>query len=128
MIQELRQQPNGVFNGLNGRQAANLIGKAIDEAPTVGGWISVKDGLPEQHKSIFAPWYGRKEWSTAMWLEESDRVIVVVKFPDGTRRTTSGRLHDGKWRTDVSRTLNPIVTHWMPFPELPVEVSTDADD
>ena len=41
--------PNGVFNNLNGRQAANLIGKAIDEAPTVGGWISVKDRLPEEH-------------------------------------------------------------------------------
>lgn len=34
IITELRTTPHGVFDALNGRQAANLIGKSIDEAPT----------------------------------------------------------------------------------------------
>lgn len=37
---ELRQAPNGVFNSLNGRQAANLIAKAAYEIPTVGKEIA----------------------------------------------------------------------------------------
>lgn len=93
-------------------------------APTIGGWISVKDRLPEMHKSIFAPWYGRKEWTEAMWQEESDRVIVAIKFPDGSTSVGTARLRDGKWSTDiVSRTLNPEITHWMPMPEPPKEVN-----
>lgn len=43
ILSELRQSPNGVFNALNGRQAANLIGKAIDEMPTVG--VEMADAL-----------------------------------------------------------------------------------
>lgn len=125
MIQELRQQPNGVFNGLNGRQAANLIGKAIDEAPTIGGWISVKDDLPKEHDSIFA---NNAHLSKYMWAKESDDVIVYVKFPDGTGRSTEGRLRDGKWSTKISQVLEPVVTHWMPMPEAPKGVNTDEAD
>lgn len=95
----------------------------VEQAPTIGSWISVKDRLPEQHKSIFAPWYGRKEWSKAMWLEESEKMIVAIRFPDGTCTVGTGRLHDGKWKTEVSQTLNPVVTHWMPLPEPPKQVT-----
>lgn len=35
IIDELRAYPNGTFDELNGRQAANLIGRTIDESPTV---------------------------------------------------------------------------------------------
>lgn len=105
----------------HGIDAARLVAM---EAPSVGGWTSVKDGLPKQHRSIFAPWYGRKEWATAMWLEESDRVFVTVKFPDGTRSVCTGKLCDKEWRTDVSRTLKPVVTHWMPYPDKPDEEQT----
>ena len=99
------------------------ICEMIDDAPTATQWIDVNDALPEQHRSIFAPWYGRKEWATAMWLEESDRVLVAIRFSDGTRVVCTGKLHDGEWRTDVNRSLNPVVTHWMPFPRLPKEES-----
>lgn len=94
----------------------------IDNAPTVGGWISVKDRLPAETHSIFYPWYGRKEWRNAMWREQSDKVLVTVTFKDGTRLVTTGETHDGEWYTSISKTLNPIVTHWMPLPEPPKEV------
>lgn len=89
-------------------------------------WISVKDRLPAETHSIFWPWYGRKEWKNAMWREQSDKVLVTVTFKDGTRLVTMGETHDGEWCTSISKTLNPIVTHWMPFPEPPVDDETEG--
>ena len=83
-------------------------------------WISVKDDLPKEHDSIFA---NHTHLSKHMWAKESDNVIVYVRFPDGTGRSTEGRLQDGKWWTRVSPMLEPVVTHWMPFPEPPKEVT-----
>lgn len=84
-------------------------------------WISVNERMPVELHSIFWPWYGKKEWSNAMWREQSDKVLVTVEFKDGTRLVTTGETHDGVWHTAISRTLDPIVTHWMEFPELPME-------
>jgi len=95
----------------------------IDDAPTVNGWISVKDDLPKEHDSIFA---NLPHLSKHMWVKESDNVIVYVRFPDGTGRSTEGRLQDGKWWTRVSPMLEPVVTHWMPLPT-PPEVNRDED-
>lgn len=94
------------------------IWDVIDHAPTVGGWISVKDRPPEEHDSLFAK---SEHLSKHMWAKESDNVIVYVRFPDGTGRSTEGRLQDGKWWTRISPALEPIVTHWMPMPEPPKE-------
>ena len=82
-------------------------------------WISVKDQMPVELHSIFWLWYGKKQWSNAMWREQSDKVLVTVVFKDGTRFVTTGETHDGVWHTAISRTLDPIVTHWMPLPEPP---------
>ena len=90
---------------------------------TIGGWISVKDDLPKEHDSIFA---NHTHLSKHMWAKESDNVIVYVRFPDGTGRSTEGRLQDGKWWTRVSPMLEPVVTHWMPLPEPPKEVKQDG--
>lgn len=85
------------------------------------GWISVEDRLPVETHSIFWPWYGKKEWSKAMWREQSDKVLVTVKFKDGSEFVTTGETHDGVWTTTISRTLEPVITHWMPLPEPPKE-------
>lgn len=84
-------------------------------------WISVKDDLPKEHDSIFA---NHTHLSKHMWAKESDNVIVYVRFPDGTGRSTEGRLQDGKWWTRVFPMLEPVVTHWMPLPT-PPEVTQD---
>ena len=88
----------------------------VENAPTIGGWISVKDRLPEEHDSLFAKF---EHLSKHMWAKESDNVIVYVRFPDGTGRATEGRLQDGKWWTRISPTIEPVVTYWRPFPEPP---------
>ena len=109
------------------------ICEMIDEAPTVaedtnvpGKWISVKDRLPEEKESMFAKFHATEKWCRAMWLKESETVLVGVAFPDGGQKVTVGRLHDGKWSTTVSRVIPHTVTHWMPLPEPPEEVSGDA--
>lgn len=102
--------------------------KLIVEAPTVDDWISVMDRLPAETHSIFWPWYGRKEWSKAMWREQSDKVLVTVTFEDGTRLVTTGGTHDGEWYTSISKTLNPIVTHWMPLPAPPEAGERGGDE
>lgn len=94
----------------------NNVRANLAKAPTIGGWISVKDRLPSEHDSLFA---NNPHLSKHMWAKESYDVIVYVVFPDGTGRATEGRLRDGKWHTKISPVLEPVITHWMPMPEPP---------
>lgn len=87
------------------------------------GWISVKDRLPKEHDSMFSQFYGTSKWNGAMWRTESDRVLVAILFPDGTRTVDKGKLQDGEWRTGVARVLPQKVTHWALWPEPPKEES-----
>ena len=75
--------------------------------------------MPVELHSLWWPFYGTTNWRDAMWREESDTVLVAVVFPDGTRRVTTGKTLDGVWETHISKTLKPVVTHWMPLPEPP---------
>lgn len=97
----------------------------IQRQPTIGGWVSVEDRLPEEHDSMFAKLYGTSKWNSAMWRTESDRVLVAILFPDGTRTVDKGKLEDGEWRTGVARVLPQKVTHWAVWPE-PPEVSENG--
>ena len=109
----------------NNQKDKTISANDIARFPTVGGWISVKDSLPEEHESIFHKLLGTPKWSSAMWQQESDKVLVCVSFPDGTSVVTTGCLHNSDWVTTVSRALPQKVTHWMPLPEPPKEVSED---
>lgn len=98
-----------------------IVYSVIQKQPTIDGWISVKDRSPVETHSIFYRFYGTKKWSSAMWREESDKVLVTVAFKDGTKIVTTGETHDGVWNTTISRTLEPVVTHWQAMPEPPKE-------
>lgn len=94
---------------------------------TIDSWVSVNDRMPEEHPSMFATLYGSEKWNNAMWRNESDRVLVTILFPDGTRTVDKGKLQDGKWKTGVSPVLPQEVTHWAVWPEPPKEVDTDGN-
>ena len=116
----LLDDPNGTGMVWSSDVINNLAcAPSVEEIEPAQKWISVEDRLPAETHSIFWPLYGRKNWSNAMWREESDKVLVTVTFKDGTRRVTTGETHDGEWHTTISKALNPIVTHWMPMPEPP---------
>ena len=108
----------------NGDTAVPLID--IEHAPTIGGWISVKDRMPAETHSMFYKFYGTPKWRNAMWREESDLVLVAVVFDDGTRYVSMGRTHDGEWNTNISKVVHNTATHWMPLPE-PPEVSQNGE-
>ena len=75
------------------------ICEMLDEAPTVTGWISVEDRLPE-------PGY-----------------YVLMCLRDVF--TTIG-LHTGQEWVEKGTGQTIPVTHWMPLPEPPEEVSGDG--
>ena len=79
-------------------------------------WIKVKDDMPKEHDSIFKKFKNTDKWATGMFETISDDVIVTVKFKDGTKKTYSAVTKDGEW-SGLPVIGNPIVTHWMPFPD-----------
>ena len=107
--------------GFGGVYDRGQVMECINAAETADQWISVKERLPEEHPSMFYKLYGTEKWSGAMWRTESDRVLVTIKFPDGTRTVDKGKLQDGAWRTGVSPVIPQEVTHWALWPEPPKE-------
>lgn len=81
----------------------------LDDAPTVGGWINIKDRLPEK-----SGWY----------------LVSLINTRTGHRWEVpvSADYSHGKWDyaylggEDATWMLNNPVTHWMPLPEPPKEV------
>ena len=74
--------------------------KLIDEQPTVGGWISVKDRLPEHGQTVLA-W----EVSGFVYVDNYDGEHDIFKIAYNNGGT---------------------VTHWQSLPEPPKE-DEDAD-
>lgn len=76
--------------------------KLIENVPTIGGWISVKDRLPRL----------------------GETVLFTGKSSYGTQFRTQRGWYDGTfWYRDAGETVysNTPVTHWMPLHEPPKE-------
>ena len=92
-------------------------------------WISVEDGLPQEHDTIFAKLYGTDKWRDCMFLKVSDDVRVVKVFRDGTKRVHHDHTVDGRWESErKGLDVYGHVTHWMPNPELPFCTSRPTDE
>jgi hypothetical protein len=87
------------------------IRNEIDAQPTVGGWISVKERLPEATKPDV---HGN--------IAFSDYVLTYQTYKDGFRWITTDacRVDRGVWLHEVPGS-GCKVTHWMPLPEPPKE-------
>ena len=73
--------------------ALNLLSEYIKEAPTIGGWISVKDRLPDEGEYVLV-------WES-QGFAYCDKLIC------------------GIW--NIGANNGAIITHWMPLPEPPKE-------
>lgn len=73
---------------------AGDIEEKIDNTPTVGRWINVKDRMPENRQHVL------------VFLKESS--ITLIDW----------MIH-GKWV--VTGVHGGTITHWMPLPEPPKE-------
>lgn len=96
----------GVFVGeYPGMYTKKYIKNLIDGMPTVGGWISVKERLPEPNVSVLLAVYDRDHgytYRTVAWLNTS-----------------------GDWDSndDGFNQGDEDVLYWMPLPEPPEEVN-----
>lgn len=79
------------------------------------GWIPVTERLPEEHDSVFVKLKGTNKWSESMFEKTSCKVIVTVKYADGTLLTETAHTTDGKWKL-AHPTFNGTVIAWKPFP------------
>ena len=115
----------------------------IAQAPTVGGWVSVKDRLPESGKHVLAACeirfiYGGKKTYVCEALYAAQHTFTVGKYPeddecfDYDEDEDEYYLKEGwyeaihNWDEYSSVVIEDFVTHWMPLPEPPQEVSEDA--
>ena len=98
--------------------AQHLIANGV----TVQEWVSVKDRLPDEHESLFARYKGTDKWRNAMFTTISDRVIVCEEYENGNRIVKTANTVDGVWKVK-GVFYSCRVTHWMPFPKPPEEVT-----
>ena len=81
---------------------------ALADAPTVGGWVSVKDRLPENEQYVML-WTKTGVMKYAKYLDNEPHRPWITYDEDGSIRA---------W--------DNVVTHWMPLPEPPKEDKEDA--
>ena len=74
----------------------------LDDTPTVGGWISVEDRLPKPYEEVF--FIGKNGFGNWYPIQKGFRI-------------------QREWYSSIHATVIDCVTHWMPLPKLPEEVS-----
>jgi hypothetical protein len=77
----------------------------IEQAPTVGGWISVKDRMPEERENPYT-----KDYQEVL-------CVLSTRFGSDVRVYKFGKGHFWNGPKEIDR----FISHWMPFPELPKE-------
>lgn len=109
--------------------AVEAWNRRAEKTPPQQQWISVEDGLPQEHDTIFAKLYGTDKWRNDMFVKVSDDVRVVKVFRDGTKRVHHDHTVDGRWESErKGLDVYGHVTHWMPNPELPFCTSRPTDE
>ena len=85
-----------------------LLGRVlfiVSKAPTVSGWISVKDRLPDKYLDVL------------ILVQCPDNISFIPYVAIAWKSTD-----DDSWDSDCldfNDDTDGIVTHWMPLPELP---------
>lgn len=100
-------------------ESRDILQELVDKADLFE-WIPVFERLPNEHDSIFAKLYGTDKWNNKLWRTVSYRVLVTIKYDDGTRIVKESHTRDGEW-SDEKRCMNCKVEAWMPLPKAYME-------
>lgn len=100
--------------------------KSESLAPTIGGWISVKDRLPEQYEKTFRGIWAYNGEEIVKTRIVSDNMLVSYLDERGRRKIGISYMLDGEWSgmvrgRDGIDVFTKAITHWMPLPEMPKE-------
>ena len=112
--------------------------------PETGGWISVKDRLPESGKHVLVTceirsMYGYKKQYVCEAFHAEKHSLPEGKYPEDTdcydysEEDDEYYLKEGwyevihNWDDYGSVVIGDFVTHWMPLPEPPKEGDQNAD-
>lgn len=97
--------------------AINRVLSAVKRQPKVGEWISVEEGMPEEHDSIFAKFKGTDLWKNSMFSKVSNEVNVTFQYGDGPTKISTSYTFDGVWKIEKERKMFGLrVIAWMPKP------------
>lgn len=110
--------------GIASRGYLEILQELVEKANSFE-WIPVSERLPKEHDSIFAKLYGTDKWNNKLWRTVSDRVLVTIKYDDGTRIVKESHTRDGEW-SDEKRCMNCKVEAWMPLPNTYKEKSNET--
>ena len=88
-----------------------IINGGVDEMPTVGGWVSVKDRLPEAHKRVLvaADFSGIADVDVAIYCGDGMWESMSGLYPEAGRRT---KKKAGNWKNsgaDLSSVLPSLI-------------------
>lgn len=99
---------NALMEYCNNQKDKTIDANDIARFPAIGGWISVNDGLPEEHADEH-PYEFEQYLCVTVW-----NYVRTIGF--GTR------IGDDKPHFWSGNTIwDDRVTHWMPLPEPPKE-------
>ena len=103
-----------IYDGWKPDMMVSEIWGVIDEAPTVGEWISVKDRLPKLEESVLVYGVGRTDgYRNKHTIEISYRYLYRSHW-----QLSEEEVWAEPWDYFF---VNYKITHWMPLPEPPKE-------
>ena len=103
----------------NGDVAIPLID--VEHAPTVGGWISVKDKLPDKNGDylVVTSFFDRRRIEVLTFVQNQEK---LDSYDFHGKRRPGFVDYNSEYGFSERR-----VSHWMPLPEIPKEDNDEAN-
>lgn len=106
LIEIVKQKEAWLPNvGTSGGQTLRFVDHLITNGVTVQQWIPVTERLPKNREDVLVVAFWHEKWN----------VLMGWYAPDGN-----------VWHVGLLEETGYPISHWMPLPEPPKEVSTDA--
>ena len=110
LLEELPVHPDGGMRSVKDECLMIRVRQTVRNAPTIGGWISVKDKMPDTDGEYLV--YGQSEAMREL-LPDNDPIWICYYCKE-----------HGFYNIELHREYD-YITHWMLLPKPPKEVTGD---